>query len=98
MLGSLCIGGFATGHLRIFDAEQGELQVVFVLLVASRCAYERHFQAEIAAHSRTINAIDVSVEDSAVVSTGEDGIVNVFAIPSHPNQQQVRGAIELRGS
>jgi len=67
----LGVAGYASGHLRIYDIERGEIQ------------------AEITAHTRAINAIDIHPTEGLVVSTSEDTVVNLFTLPTSAHNNHI---------
>lgn len=81
----LVIGGYGSGHLRVFSMSKGLLL------------------AEVAAHAKWINAVDVAKSSGLLLSAGEDCFVRVWQLsPNHPQiehrhneyiaNQQLQGA------
>lgn len=66
LLNDLVIGGYGSGHIRVFNSASG------VML------------AEVCAHSRWINAMDISQESGLLVSASEDSYVRVWKITHNP--------------
>jgi WD40 repeat protein len=63
------IGGYSTGHIRMFSLEKKQLSV------------------EIAAHTRTINAIDIHPSLPMVIACSEDTYLSAWSIPATKGAQ-----------
>jgi WD40 repeat protein len=58
------IGGYSTGHIRMFSIEKKQLAV------------------EIAAHARTVNAVDIHPTIPMVIACSEDSFLSAWSIPA----------------
>lgn len=63
------VGGYGSGHLRVFCAKTGALA------------------AEVAAHTRWINAVDIAPKTGLVLSAGEDSFVRLWHLSKDPFPQ-----------
>ncbi|CAI9718690.1 repeat-containing 54-like [Octopus vulgaris] len=63
------VGGYGSGHLRVFCAKTGALA------------------AEVAAHTRWINAVDIAPKTGLVLSAGEDSFVRLWYLSKDPFPQ-----------
>ncbi|KAK7488695.1 hypothetical protein BaRGS_00019992 [Batillaria attramentaria] len=69
------VGGYASGHLRVFSATTGKLG------------------AEVTAHARSINAIDVATERGLVLSVSDDAFLRLWQLkPGNPPQIEYKHA------
>lgn len=62
------IGGYGSGHLRVFSTSHGDL-----------CA-------EVTAHAKWINAIDIAKSSGMLLSAGEDSMIHVWQLSSSSPQ------------
>jgi len=77
-----------TGMVRIYALSNFELKVpstveyVDVAPVDEHARCERYVQVELAAHSRTVTAMDINYIDKTFVTCSEDSHVNVWTLPT----------------